>query len=78
MEGGWNQGGKGPNVFDHAYLNASFKPTNGRPYRAADHYDQVKSDLAFLSQLGATAYRFSVSWPRILPNCTGTVNQEGI
>ncbi|KAJ3111036.1 hypothetical protein HDU96_006039 [Phlyctochytrium bullatum] len=38
----------------------------------------MESDLKFLSQLNATAYRFSISWPRILPDCTGRVNQEGI
>ncbi|KAJ3215901.1 hypothetical protein HDU67_010203 [Dinochytrium kinnereticum] len=38
----------------------------------------MESDLKYLSQLGATSYRFSVSWPRILPDCTGTVNPKGI
>jgi beta-glucosidase/6-phospho-beta-glucosidase/beta-galactosidase len=45
---------------------------------AADHYHKWKADLAFLGQLNATAYRFSISWPRIFPNCGGTVNQAGI
>jgi 6-phospho-beta-glucosidase len=48
------------------------------PFVAADHYHRYKDDLAFLGQLGATAYRFSVSWARILPNCTGQVNEAGI
>lgn len=38
----------------------------------------MKEDIALLGTLGATAYRFSVSWPRILPDCSGTVNQKGI
>ncbi|KAJ3246326.1 hypothetical protein HDU78_007410 [Chytriomyces hyalinus] len=78
MEGGWNQGGKGPSVFDVAYMDPAAHPTHGTPFRAADHYNRVKEDLGYLGQLGATAYRFSVSWPRILPNCTGTPNPEGI
>ncbi|KAJ3327652.1 hypothetical protein HDU76_011376 [Blyttiomyces sp. JEL0837] len=45
---------------------------------ADDHYHRMPSDLAYLKKLGATAYRFSISWPRILPNCTGPVNQKGI
>ncbi|KAI8607190.1 glycoside hydrolase superfamily, partial [Chytriomyces sp. MP71] len=77
MEGGWNLGGKGQNVFDAAYLNATM-PGHGTPFRAADHYNKWKEDIGYLGQLGATAYRFSVSWPRILPNCTGAVNEEGI
>ncbi|KAJ3025163.1 UNVERIFIED_CONTAM: hypothetical protein HDU68_007411 [Siphonaria sp. JEL0065] len=78
MEGGWNQDGKGPNVFDAAYLDPSAHPTHGTAFRAADHYNKYKEDLAYLSQFGATAYRFSVSWARILPNCTGTVNPAGV
>ncbi|KAJ3378152.1 hypothetical protein HDU84_007897 [Entophlyctis sp. JEL0112] len=78
MEGSWNVDGKGPSVFDHSYLDPSFMPTNGRPYRSANHYTNYSEDLGYLSMLGATAYRFSVSWPRILPNCTGTVNQQAI
>ncbi|KAJ3012043.1 UNVERIFIED_CONTAM: hypothetical protein HDU68_001403 [Siphonaria sp. JEL0065] len=78
MEGGWNQDGKGPSVFDAAYLNPATHPTHGTPYRAADHYNKYKEDLAYLSEFKATAYRFSISWPRILPNCTGTPNPAGI
>ncbi|KAI9334764.1 glycoside hydrolase superfamily [Obelidium mucronatum] len=78
MEGGWNLDGKSPSVFDHAYLNKAAYPTHGTPYRAANHYNQTKQDLAYLGQLGATAYRFSVAWSRILPGCTGAVNQAGI
>ncbi|KAI8847930.1 glycoside hydrolase superfamily [Chytridium lagenaria] len=36
------------------------------------------SDIAYLKQFGSNAYRFSVSWPRILPNCGGAVNPAGI
>ncbi|ORY37090.1 glycoside hydrolase [Rhizoclosmatium globosum] len=78
MEGSWNIDGKGPSVFDHAYLNHSAHPTHGTPFRAADHYVHYKEDLAFLGEYGATAYRFSFSWPRILPDCTGNVNQKAI
>ncbi|KAI8620457.1 glycoside hydrolase superfamily [Chytriomyces sp. MP71] len=79
MEGGWNQGGKGLNVFDAAYsAGRQAYAGSGTPFRAADHYNKWKEDIGYLGQLGATAYRFSVSWPRILPNCTGTVNQEGV
>ncbi|KAJ3013920.1 UNVERIFIED_CONTAM: hypothetical protein HDU68_000499 [Siphonaria sp. JEL0065] len=78
MEGGWNQGGKGPNVFDHAYLNTAAHPSHGTPYRAADHYNRYKEDLAYLSQFNATAYRFSIAWGRIIPDCTGTPNAAGI
>ncbi|KAI8843818.1 glycoside hydrolase superfamily [Chytriomyces cf. hyalinus JEL632] len=78
MEGAWNQGGKSPSVFDTAYIDHQTRPTYGTPFRSADHYHRMKEDLGYLGQLGATAYRFSVAWTRILPNCTGTPNPEGI
>ncbi|KAJ3204645.1 hypothetical protein HDU67_009392 [Dinochytrium kinnereticum] len=40
--------------------------------------DRMEDDLKYLRQFNATAYRFSVSWPRILPDCTGRVNPQGI
>lgn len=45
---------------------------------ACDHYHRYKEDVALMKELGLQTYRFSVSWPRILPNGTGEVNQEGI
>ncbi|KAJ3302906.1 hypothetical protein HDV03_004478 [Kappamyces sp. JEL0829] len=38
----------------------------------------MKEDIAILGDLKATIYRFSVSWPRIFPNCNGQVNQAGL
>jgi 6-phospho-beta-glucosidase len=77
IEGGWNEGGKGPSVWDTWYNDPS---RQGRPnaFVANDHYNRMKDDISYLGQLGATAYRFSVSWPRIFPNCTGVPNEEGI
>jgi beta-glucosidase len=45
---------------------------------ACDHYHRWKSDVALMKELGLTAYRFSVAWPRILPAGTGRVNQPGL
>ncbi|KAI9207356.1 glycoside hydrolase superfamily [Polychytrium aggregatum] len=75
IEGAWNVDGKLPSVQDTFFQKNTSSP-NGNV--AADHYHRMQSDLAYLSQLNATAYRFSVSWSRILPNCTGEVNQAGI
>jgi len=45
---------------------------------ACDHYYRWKEDVALMRQLGLKAYRFSVSWSRILPQGTGAVNEAGI
>ncbi|RDZ28361.1 GH1 family beta-glucosidase [Lysobacter silvisoli] len=45
---------------------------------ACDHYRRWKDDVALMKQLGLQAYRFSVSWSRILPEGTGRVNQAGV
>ena len=78
IEGSWNVDGKGPSVWDHWY-NTNPKYTDKPNANVAiDHYKRMKSDIAFLGQLKATAYRFSVSWPRILPQCSGPVNPQGV
>lgn len=45
---------------------------------ACDHYRRWKDDVALMRELGLTAYRFSVSWSRVLPEGTGRVNQKGL
>ncbi|MDQ3269689.1 MAG: GH1 family beta-glucosidase [Pseudomonadota bacterium] len=45
---------------------------------ACDHYHRWKEDVKLMSELGLKAYRFSVSWARILPEGTGRVNQPGL
>jgi beta-glucosidase len=45
---------------------------------ACDHYHRWKDDVRLMRELGLNAYRFSVSWSRILPEGTGRVNQAGL
>ena len=44
---------------------------------ACDHYHRLEEDLDLVKGLGCNAYRFSVSWPRLLPDGTGKVNEKG-
>lgn len=45
---------------------------------ACDHYHRYLDDIRLMQDLGLDAYRFSISWPRILPAGTGDVNEQGL
>ena len=45
---------------------------------ANDHYHRYQEDVALMKSIGATAYRFSITWPRIFPDGTGRPNQKGL
>ena len=78
IEGGVNAGGRGRSIWD------TFSHTPGKILNddtgdvACDHYHRWAEDVALLNQLGANAYRFSIAWPRILPQGIGAVNQAGL
>jgi len=78
IEGAWDEDGKGQSIWD------TFSHTPGKITRgdtgdiACDHYHRYKEDIALMKELGFKAYRFSVSWPRILPAGWGEVNRKGI
>jgi beta-glucosidase len=45
---------------------------------ADDHYHRFCDDVALMAELGQNAYRFSISWPRVLPEGAGEVNEKGL
>lgn len=75
IEGGWNEGGRTPSIWDVA---PEGKIKNGDTcHVACDHYHRMKEDVALMREMGLKAYRFSVSWSRVIPE-EGKVNPEGI
>lgn len=78
IEGAAFEGGKGDSVWDRFSHEPGkvFGGHNGDV--ACDHYHRFYEDVALMAQLGVRNYRFSVSWPRILPNGVGAVNEEGV
>lgn len=75
IEGAWNEGGKTPSIWDVA---PSKRIKNGENcHVACDHYHRYKEDVALMKEMGLKSYRFSISWPRIIPE-KGKVNPEGI
>ena len=45
---------------------------------ADDHYHRYREDVALMADLGLQAYRFSISWPRVLPEGVGEVSAKGL
>lgn len=78
IEGAWNEDGKGPSIWDH-FSHTPGKVRDGDVGDVAcDHYHRYSEDVSLMKSLGLKAYRFSISWPRVIPEGTGTVNQAGV
>jgi beta-glucosidase len=77
IEGATDADGRGPSVWD------TFSRTPGKVRGgdtgdiACDSYRRYPEDADLVRSLGLTGYRFSISWPRILPTGSGRVNQAG-
>ena len=78
IEGAASQDGRGPSIWD-AMCRRSGAVFHGHTGDVAcDHYHRFPEDVALMRQFGLQAYRFSVSWSRVIPNGTGEVNEKGI
>ena len=78
IEGSPYHHGGGESVWDMMGMRIG-KIANGDTGQiACDHYHRYKEDVALMSDIGLQAYRFSVSWPRVLPEGVGKVNQKGL
>jgi len=78
IEGAWNVDGRTPSIWD-TFSHTPGKTKNGETGDVAcDHYHRWPEDVALMQQIGLKAYRFSVSWPRILPDGRGRINQKGL
>lgn len=67
VEGGHDADGKGPSIWDiYSHLpGTTFEGTTGDI--AVDHYHRFREDVALMAEMGLQSYRFSISWPRLLP-----------
>ena len=78
IEGGWDADGKGPSIWD-AFVREPGRIRNGETGDVAcDHYTRWREDVALMAELGLQAYRFSISWSRVLPAGEGRVNEQGL
>lgn len=78
IEGGVRSDGRGESIWDR------FSHTPGKIERgeigdvASDHYHRWAEDVGLMADLKLNAYRFSIAWPRILPQGGGAVNPAGL
>jgi beta-glucosidase len=78
IEGAAQEDGRGECIWTR------FSHTPGKVKRgdtgdvACNHYELYKEDVALMKQIGVDAYRFSLSWPRVLPRGEGEINESGL
>ncbi|CAA9574979.1 MAG: GH1 / GH5_19 [uncultured Thermomicrobiales bacterium] len=78
IEGAVREDGRGESIWDR-FSHTPGRTVNGETGDiACDHYHRYRDDVALMRELNLGAYRFSVSWPRVLPDGRGRVNEAGL
>jgi beta-glucosidase len=78
IEGAVDEDGRRPSIWDTFAAVPGAVVHGDTGAIACDHYHRLDADLDLAAGLGLGAYRFSIAWPRIIPDGTGTVNQKGL
>ena len=78
VEGAYLEDGKGLSNWDQFIRieGKTFKGTTGDV--AVDHYHRFKEDVKLMAEMGLKTYRFSISWPRVIPTGKGELNEAGL
>jgi beta-glucosidase len=77
IEGATREDGRGLCIWD-TYCQSGRIANHDTGDIACDHYHRYPEDIALMQRLGIQAYRFSVAWPRVLPQGRGTANELGL
>lgn len=78
IEGGANEEGKGDSIWDRFASQPGAIVGGNTPAVACDHFHRYPEDFQLMSKLGIRNYRLSISWPRIIPEGQGSVNEKGL
>ncbi|MGP3778099.1 GH1 family beta-glucosidase [Halanaerobium saccharolyticum] len=78
IEGAYDEDGKGESIWDRFTHQKGNIVNNDTGDVACDHYHRYQEDVELMKEIGLDTYRFSISWPRILPAGKGKINQKGI
>lgn len=78
IEGAARQDGRGESIWD-VFCRVPGNVVNGHTGDiACDHYNRYQEDVSIMKQMGLGAYRFSIAWPRVIPQGVGAVNSAGL
>jgi beta-glucosidase len=78
IEGAVDRDGRAPSIWDRFSHTPGKIRDGSNGDVAVGHYDRWQQDLDLLVQLGVDAYRFSIAWPRVVPDGAGAVNRAGL
>jgi beta-glucosidase len=78
IEGAWSEDGKGESIWDRFVHTPGTIEDGTTGDVACDHVHRMHEDVDLMADLGLDAYRFSISWPRVLPTGIGTVSEAGL
>jgi beta-glucosidase len=77
-EGAVDADGRGPSIWDVFARDPSHSVDHTNPDFGTDSYRRYLDDVALAAGANLSAYRFSISWSRVLPNGAGQVNEKGL
>jgi beta-glucosidase len=78
IEGAVTEDGRGPSIWDRFSHTPGTISDGSNGDTATDHYHRYKEDILLMKELGTKAYRFSIAWPRVFPEGTGSPNPKGL
>lgn len=78
IEGGWNEHGKGPSIWDEFSKGKGRIRSGHNGEISCDFYHHYKEDIDIINFLSIKCFRFSISWSRIFPDGKGNINPAGV
>src|SRR5690242_8463183 len=78
IEGATHADGRGESIWDRFCATPGKVKNGDTGDPACDHYHRYPEDVELMERMGLRAYRFSIAWPRILPEGVGEPNDAGL
>ncbi len=78
IEGATDVDGRSPSIWDQFCLEPGRIADGSDGRRACEQYFRFRDDVALMKDLNLQAYRFSLAWPRVMPQGFGAINEKGV